>query len=366
MTLWTSEPGFDSHNVLTFRYTLPASAYPEPQHMSALHEQLVEQVAALPEVESAGAINVLPLAGDSENWGFTIDGRSAGEAAPASTMVRHVSPGYLESMRIRLLDGRALHAFDRAGSERVVVVSKAMAATYWPGENPIDRHIRFRGPAELAALTWRVVGIADDVPGSGLDRAPKATAYLTHTQWPFHMASMSLTLRTTTDPTSLVSRVRAELARIDGDLPIFDIRTMDEVRGRSLAQRRFGMLLLGLFAGVALVLALVGLYGTIAYTVSLRTREIGIRMALGARPGQILAMTVGQGIRLSAVGVLVGLLGGFALTRYLSSLLFGVSGADVPTFAGVSAVLLAVATFASWIPARRAARIEPVLALRRE
>jgi putative ABC transport system permease protein len=241
-----------------------------------------------------------------------------------------------------------------------------MASTYWPGENPIDRHIRFKGPAELAALTWRIVGIADDVPGSGLDLAPKPTAYLTHAQWPFHMASMSLALRTTTNPTSIVSRVRAEIAQVDGDLPIFDVRTMDEVRGVSLAQRRFGMLLLGLFAGVALALAAIGLYGTIAYTVSQRTREIGIRLALGARPGQILAATVGQGAGLSAVGMLFGLVGAFALTRYLGSLLYGVSGIDVPTFAGVSAALLVVALLASYLPARRAARIEPVVALRHE
>ena len=366
MTLWAMEPGFDSRHVLTFRYTLPVTAYPEPEQMSGLHEQIVERIAALPEVESAGAISALPLAGDVENWSFTIDGRSASESTTPSTLVRHVSAGYLDTMRIRLLEGRALNAFDRAGGEPVVVISKAMAATYWPGERAIDRRVQFRGPEDLAAITWRVVGIADDVPSSSLDGAPKPTLYLSYTQWPFRMPSISLAVLTRTDPSSIVTRVRAEIARVDEDLPIFHIRTMEEVRGASLAQRRFGMLLLGLFAGVALVLAVVGLYGTIAYTVSQRTREIGIRMSLGARPGQILAMMVGQGAVLSAVGMVLGLCGAFALTRYLSSLLFGVSGVDVPTYAGLSGVLQAVALLASYLPSRRAARIEPVEALHRE
>ena len=364
--LWNIDPGFDSSHVLTFRYALPVTAYPEPQHMSAVHEQIIERLVALPEVESAGATSVLPLAGEFENWSFTIDGRPVTEAAAPTTMVRHVSPGYLETMRVRLLEGRTLNAYDRTGSERVIVISRAMATTFWPGERAIDRHIRFRGPEALAAETWRVVGIADDVPASSLDAAPKPTAYLTHAQWPFHMASISLAVRTSVDPASVVSRIRAQIATVDENLPIFNIRTMDDVRAVSLAQRRFAVLLLGLFAAVALVLAVVGLYGTIAYAVSQRTREIGIRVALGATPGQILGMTVGQGMALSVTGLVVGLCAAFSLTRYLSSLLFGVSGADVPTFAGLSAVLLAVATLASYVPARRAARIEPVIALHQE
>lgn len=186
-----------------------------------------------------------------------------------------------------------------------MAISKAMASTYWPAEDPIGKHIRFGGPAELKALTWRVVGIAEDVPSSSLDVAPKPTVYLTHDQWPFHMSSMSLALRTKTDPVGLVRSLRAEIASLDNDLPVFNLMTMDAIRGESVAQRRFGMLLLGIFAGVALVLAVVRLYGTIAYIVGQRTREIGIRMALGAQKHHILTMTIRHGFLLTVMGMLV-------------------------------------------------------------
>jgi ABC-type antimicrobial peptide transport system permease subunit len=180
------------------------------------------------------------------------------------------------------------------------------------------------------------------------------------------MSSMSLALRTKTDPETVLKRIRAEIASLDDDLPVFNVKTMDAIRGDAVAQRRFGMLLLTIFAGVALVLALVGLYGTIAYLAGKRTREIGIRMAMGAQKRHILTMILGHGFLVTAMGMLVGLGGAYALTRYLSSLLFGISGTDGSTFIAVSALLLAVAMLASFIPARRAARIEPITALRYE
>jgi ABC-type antimicrobial peptide transport system permease subunit len=199
-----------------------------------------------------------------------------------------------------------------------------------------------------------------------LDVAPKPTVYITHDQFPFTTSSMSLVLRAKTDPVGMAGAVRAEIASMDHDLPIFNLMTMDEIRGDSVAQRRFGMLLLGIFAGVALVLAVVGIYGTISYMVGQHTREIGIRMAMGAQKRHILQMTVGHGLVLTAMGMLVGFGGAFALTRYLSSLLFGISGTDLSTFIAVSVLLLAVAMLASYIPARRAAKIEPIAALHHE
>jgi hypothetical protein len=245
-----------------------------------------------------------------------------------------------------------------------MVVSKSMVSRYWPGEDPIDEHIRFFGP--MRTLAWRIVGVVEDVASSSLDAAPKPTVYIPYDQFPYPTSTMSAVLQAKTDPVGLVGAVRAELAFMDGDLPIFNLMTMNGIRGDSLAQRRFGMLLLGIFAGVALVLAMLGLYGTIAYMVGRRTREIGIRMAMGAQKRHIFNMTLGQGFILTATGMLVGLGGAFALTRYLSSLLFGVSGTDPSLFVAVSVLLLAVAMLATYIPARRAATVDPMTALHYE
>ncbi len=366
VNVWSRPPGFDSTGVLTFRYTLPTSGYPAREQVSQAHRLVTERLASMPEVASVGAVSVLPLAGEFENWSFSMEGRPPGDTPNASAMVRHVSPGYLETMRIPVTAGRSLDGFDRAGGEPVVVISEAMASTYWPGQNPLDRRIRFRGPADLAAITWRVVGVAGDVPASALDGAPKPTLYLAYDQWPFALPSVSVALRVGTDPMALGNRVRTEIAAVDPDLPIFDVRTLDAVRGASVARRRFATLAFGLFAGVALLLAVVGLYGAIACLVGARTREIGIRMALGARPSRIFATTIGQGVALTVAGLLVGIAMAAALTRFLGSLLYGVSGTDPSTFAAVSLLLLAVAAVAWSVPARRAARVEPLIALRQE
>jgi predicted permease len=366
VNLWSMEPGFDPERVLTFRYTLPTASYPTKEHKAIFHRELIDRIESLPDVESAAVIVVLPLGGDHENWSFSIEGRPKEDTANANAMVRHISPGYLQNMRIPLLKGRALTHFDRAGGENVMVISKAMASTHWPTEDPIGKIIRFFGPPELMALTWRIVGISEDVPSSGLDVTPKPTVYLPQDQWPWGVSSMSLALRTKTEPAGLANTVRAEVASMDNDLPIFNLMTMNEIRGASVAQRCFGMLLLGIFAGVALVLAAVGIYGTISYMVGQRTQEIGVRMAMGAQKHHIINMIVGHGFALTLVGMLVGSVGAFALTRYLSSLLFGISGTDIPTFAAVSALLLAVALLASYFPAQRAAKIEPIAALHYE
>jgi predicted permease len=366
MNLWRADAGFDPNKVLTFRYSLPSSAYPSQEHRSSFHQQLIERIRTLPEVESAAAISHLPLGGEYDFWGFSINGRPAEDTADASLMIRQITPNYFQTLRIPLLKGRVLTMTDRAGGETVMVISKSMVSKYWPGEDPIDKHIRFGGPPALHALEWRIVGVVEDVPSSSLDVAPKATVYVPQDQFPYTNSSMSVALRAKTDPVGMVGAVRAELASMDDDLPIFNLITMNEIRGDSVAQRRFGMLLLGIFAAVALVLAVLGIYGTISYMVGQRTREIGIRMAMGAQKRHILRMTVRHGLILTAMGMLVGLGGAVALTRYLSSLLFGISGTDLSTFIAVSVLLFAVALLASYVPARRAAEIEPITALHHE
>jgi len=365
VTLWRTDAGFDPQNLLTFRYSLPSEAYSSEEAVAAFHRQLVERIESLPEVESAAAIDHLPLAGDYENWSFSIEGRPAQETAE-STMVRRISPGYLRTLKVPLLRGRAFTRFDGPGGENAMVISKAMASRFWPSQDPIDQHIRFFGPPTLRAISWRIVGVAEDVPSSDLDVVPKPIVYVPHDLWPFPPYSMSVAARTQTDPAAAAAGVRAQIRALDQDLPIFHFATMEEIRGGSVAQRRFGMLVLGIFAGVALVLAVIGIYGTVSYVVGQRTREIGIRMALGAHRRDILTMTVGQGLLLTAAGVLAGLVGAVALTRYLGSLLFGVGATDPSIFAVVSVLLLVVGLLASYIPARRAASVDPIAALHYE
>ncbi len=366
MNLWRTDAGFDPNNLLTFRYSLPSSSYSTNEHRSAFHRQLVERIGALPEVESAAVISNLPLEGDYDLWSFTIEGRPAEETANANTMIRRISPGYLGTMRIPLLKGSALTSFDRAEGDSVMIISRTMASKYWQSEDPIGDTVRFNGPPELRSIAWRIVGVVEDVPSSSLEVAARPTVYVPYDQFPFSISSMSFALRASTDPAQLERSVRAAVEAADKNLPIFNLRTMEEMRGESVARRRFGMLLIGLFAAVAMALAVVGLYGTISYVVGQRTREIGIRMAVGARRRDILEMVIRHGLALTGVGIVVGLAGAFALTRYLGSLLFGLSNRDTTTFVAVSVLLLVVAVLAAYVPARRAAKTDPIAALHYE
>jgi predicted lysophospholipase L1 biosynthesis ABC-type transport system permease subunit len=247
-----------------------------------------------------------------------------------------------------------------------MIISRAMASKYWPSGNPIGETLRFSGPPVLHAIAWRIIGIVEDVPSSRLEVAPRPTVYVPLDQFPFSISFMSLALRTNADPSGLAHSVRAVVESADGNLPIFNLRTMEEMRGESVARRRFGTLLIGLFAAVAMALAVVGIYGTISHVVGQRTREIGIRMAVGARRRDILEMVIRHGLALTGLGIAVGLAGAFALTRYLSSLLFGLSNRDLTTFVVVSVLLTAVAVLAAYVPAHRAAKTDPIAALHYE
>jgi putative ABC transport system permease protein len=353
--LMTADAGFDPRNILTFRLALPEATYPTAEQTHLLYEQLVERMEALPQVESAGANILLPLQGAMENWSF------------------YVSPGYLGTMRIPMLEGRGLARFDQRDGEHVLVIGETMARRFWPGEDPIGQRIRIRGwdtwfygPDASETTWWKIVGIAGDVPDVALGTASNPVAYMPLAQYPAPLSAMSMAVRTRADPASAVSVVRGEVLAVDGSLPIFAVRTMEEILRDSAGKTRLSMLLIGMLAGVALGLAAVGIYGVISYSVSQRTHEIGVRMALGARPGDLLRQVVVQGLLLAGAGVGIGLLGSIALTRYLDSLLFGVAATDLATFAGVSGVLLIVALTAAFLPARRAAVVEPVAALRYE
>ncbi len=369
-----TDPGFDPADMVTFRISLPEAAYPTAEQTDLFHQQLLERLEALPQVESAAVINQPPLAGDLEIWGFAIEGRAASDAdAAANLRLRTVSPGYFTTMKIPLQRGRLLTRFDARHGENVLVVSRAMAERFWPGEDPVGQRLRIRGwetwfggPDATETIWWRIVGVVGDVPDVALDAGPNPIAYMPYAQYPDPSLTMSVVARATSGTAGAVTAARGEVLALDGDLPIFRVRTMDEILRDSVARRRVSMLLLVVFAAAALVLAVVGIYGVVSYSVAQRTHEIGVRLALGARPRDILVEVVGQSLLLGGIGAGIGLAGALLLTRFLESLLFGVAATDPATLGGVPAVLILAALAAAYLPARRAAITDPVAALRYE
>jgi putative ABC transport system permease protein len=279
-----------------------------------------------------------------------------------------VSPDYFKTIGIALDKGRALTDQDREGTPFVAVINETMARTFFAGQDPIGRRIKLGGLE--APFPWlSIVGVVGDVRHNGLETEAKLQMYVPYQQPPlpdFNVTSMFLAVRTSAEPSTLVAAVRREVAVLDKDQPVADIKTMNERLDESSAPRRFNMLLLAIFAALALMLAAVGIYGVMSYSVTQRTHEIGVRVALGARSGDVLKLIVGQGMLLALIGVGLGLAGAFALTRLMTSLLFGVSPSDPLTFVCVALVLSAVALFACLIPARRATRVDPMVALRYE
>jgi putative ABC transport system permease protein len=279
-------------------------------------------------------------------------------------ITRVVSPGYFKTMSIPLLDGRVFTEGDKSDSPPVVVISETMARRFWPNENPLGKRIKVG-----RSTSWRpwltIIGVVKDVRQYELIIEPKPQMYVPHQQADFFEPG-ALVIRANFDPLSLAGTVRQTVWEIDKDQPVSDISTMEEVIADSVARQRFSMWLLGIFAGVALVLAAVGIYGVMSYSVAQRTREIGIRLALGAQRSDVLKMTIGGGLRLVLMGAAIGLVAALVLTRVMSSLLFGVSPTDPLTFISISIVLISVAVVASYIPALRATRVDPMFALRYE
>ena len=367
------DPGFDPQNVLTCDINLPESKYQSPQ-AAQFYERLLERVAALPGVSAAGAVEFLPMTGMDGNTGLLIEGRP--KPAPSERIFAHqrvVTPDYFRALGMRLRQGRVFTAADNDKASRVAIINETMARRYWPGENPIGKRaaldfeaMRFypdRAPDFDLALGLReIVGVVADVRHTGLAGETVPEFYAPLAQRPSR--DMTLVVRTAADPTGTLSLVRREVYALDKDQPIANENTMSEWMAASVAQPRFNFLLLNVFAAVALALAGLGIYGVVAWTVAQRTQEIGIRMALGARAEDVFRLMVGQGMKPALLGVALGLFGAAALTRLMKTLLFEMSATDPLTFIAVASLLTFVALLACWIPARRATKVDPMLALR--
>jgi predicted permease len=352
--------GFDARNVLTMRVALPPARYPKGPQMAAFYDQVVKKVSAMPGVRSAAVCSALPVRPVRFSPVLVQGQPEIPLAARPLMAIQMVSPAYFRTLRVALRQGREFNERDDPGAPLVAVVNETLVRRYWPHDNPIGKHLllgRMVKPTE-------VVGVAADVSNLSLAAAPEAEVYLPFPQRPW--ASMNLILRTAGDPRNWTGAARAAVAAVDRDQPVTAVNTMEEVLAASTAQQRFSVFLLGVFSVTALVLAAVGLYGAIAYSVAERTQEMGIRIALGADTGDILRMIVGQGLALALAGLVIGAVAALALTRLMSGLLFQVSAADPASFAAGALLFAVVAALASYLPARRATRVDPTEALRYE
>lgn len=363
--LLSVSPGFNGKNLLTMEINLPRAKYGQPHQQAAFFDQLVQRVAAIPGIQSVGGTNHLPLGGSNSSVSFTVKGHpplGPGESAP-TTNWRAVTPDYFRTMQIPLLSGRSFTESDRDGAPVVVVISDTMARRFWPDENAVGQQINLGGAGDNAPVA-SIVGIVGDVKHWGLDAEVKSQMYLSYLQDP--PSRLTIVARGEADPMSLVSAMRSEVFALDKDQPVANIRTMQNVLASSVSRRGFTMTLLAMFAVVALILAVVGIYGVISYSVTQRRHEIGVRLALGAEKMSILKLIIGQGMKLALVGIGVGLAAAVALTRLLSTLLYGISATDLATFLSTPLILIAVAFLASYIPARRATKLDPMIAIRNE
>jgi putative ABC transport system permease protein len=368
------DPGFDPSRLLTAEVELSAVRYDTPAKIRAFYGELVHRLEALPGVGSAAAARALPMTGRLEigDWSFIVEGRHADPPVPADRIAadwQALTPGYFETLRIPVLQGRAIEEQDRSDATQVVVVNRTLARLAWPGQDPIGQRILLGGGG--VDSVWRtVVGIVGDVRHRGLTAQPRPEMYLPHTQFPAGTGTpqrtMRIVLRAGGDPVALAGPVRAALAGLDRAVPLVDVQTMDQAMGNWAAERRLTTILVAAFAALALALGGVGVYGVVAHLVVQRTREIGIRIALGALPREILGLVMRQGAWLAAAGVALGVAGALAASRVLTGLLFQVAPTDPLTYAGTSLALLGVAAVAALVPALRATRTDPVEALRSE
>jgi putative ABC transport system permease protein len=363
--LYGVDPGFRSDRILTMDIGLPNAKYPEGTAKPLdFYRELLAQINALPGVECAGAVNVLPLGSNFDSAGTEPEGfiHAPGQLPYPERYI--VTPGYLRALGIRLTRGRIFTEADNEGAPLVAMVSSTAAQRWWPNQDPIGRHIRVPG-FDPSPQPWRtIVGVVEDVKQAALEAPATMQVYLPHAQ--YRIGYLTLVVRTKSDPLSLADEVRRQVMKEDPEQAVSNIASMDQVLSVSIASRRFSAALLGTLAVLGLLLASVGVYGVISYGVSRRVREIGIRMALGARQGDVLALVVGQGMKLLLVGVATGTFLALLLTPVMSNLLFGVKPDDPITFAGSAAFLALIGVLACYIPARRATNVDPVVALRSE
>jgi putative ABC transport system permease protein len=352
------DPGFRPENVLAADISLPSSRYKNGRQVLNFQRQLLERIATLPGVRSVGAAAYLPFSGTSNSWTITIEGRPGEWPEPGW---RPVTANYFRTMGTPLVKGRDFAASDDdETAPGVAIINEAAARAYWPGEEPLG------GRFKLEGRSYSVIGVVKDVKHVQLDGEATPEMYFPYSQLPITWRGMTVVARTEFTPEQIAAALRSAVQELDKDQPIYNVRTLEALLAKSVARPQFHMLLLGSFAALALFLAGLGLYGGMSYAVSQRTHEIGIRMAFGAQPRDALRLVLGAGLTLTLTGIAMGLLAAFALTRVMASLLFGVSVTDPLTFAVVALLLITVALLACFVPARRATKVEPVVALRHE
>jgi predicted permease len=357
----TETAGFEPDDILTMYVVLSDTQYVEAHQQARFFQQVTERVDALSGVDAVGAIYALPFTGSAAYNGFGVEGRPTTPPKSHTLLYHAVTPGYFHAMGIPLIRGRVLSERDSTEAPPVIVVNETLARQHWPDEDPVGKRISL-GDEDFYR---EVVGVVGDVRHFGYERIPEPEGYLSYHQKT--VPRMALVVRARGgDPLRLVGAVTEQVYAVDGNQPVFAVRTMEEVLYRSTRQRRFTVQLLGLFAAVAILLALVGIYGVMSYTVNRRIHEIGIRMALGARRAEVMQLTLAWGLKLVLVGTVLGVLGTLAGARVIASLLYGISATDPAVLGGVILLLVAVASAAAFIPAHRAARVDPVVALRHE
>lgn len=371
-SLWTVlgvDPGINPDQVLTWRHSLPAARYNTPEKAIRFYDSLREGLGGLPGVVSSGAVRGLPLTGAIGDWDFEIEGRPWVDGQEPVGDWQVATPGYFETMQVRLLKGRFFEESDRADSLQVALVNETLARHYWPDEDPLGKRIKLMaGPEDAPWVT--IVGVIGDIRQMGLGQPPRKEFYRPHSQ--FHRStaravrSLSIVLRAQGDLEALAGPIRQLVGEIDPSMPVARLRAMNEVLSDSVSTSRFLAWMLGAFAAVALLLAAVGIYGLLSYSVSRRGREIGIRMALGADRKRVLGMVVRQGLALAAIGVALGIGGALALTRLMQGLLYEVDPHDPFTFLAIPSAVLAIALLSSYLPSRRATQVDPMTALRAE
>ncbi|HLY60819.1 MAG TPA: ABC transporter permease [Terriglobia bacterium] len=362
--LMNVDPGFDPQNVLTMNVELPDSRYANETQMIAFEQNALDRLAKLPGVHYAGGVFGLPLGSMLIRGDISIEGQPAPPADinPSKSVV---SADYFRAAGIRLIKGRYFDDHDTQTSAHVIIINENMARLFWPHQDPIGQRIK---PGFSNDQWCSIVGVVGDVKQSSFAEKPSTAFYLPYAQAPvaFLMHNITFVVRTGSEPLNIADQARQAIGAVDPDLPVFDVATMQELVYQSMSEPRFNTVLLGIFAALAFVLATVGIYGVMSYTVTQRTHEIGVRIALGAERVDVFKLVVGQGMMLALVGVGIGLAAAFGLTRFLASFLFGVQPTDPVTFVGVSLLLTSVALAASYIPARRAMKVDPMVALRHE
>jgi putative ABC transport system permease protein len=358
------DPGFNAENVLTMDVWLPGAKYPKAPNWIGFYDRVIEQVKTIPGVRSAGVTSILPLASNFDGRAVQVEDHPVTRGEEPEAELYITTPGYLEAMEIPVQRGRSFTEHDKEGAQLVALVSETFAQRYWPDENPVGKRIRFPGSASRPQPWREVVGVVKDVKQRRLDTGGTLQLYLPLLQYP--SSAMTLVVRAEPDAAAMTAAVRKEILAVDSEQAVFNVSTMNQLLLDSISLRRFLMTLLGAFAAVALTLAAVGIYGVISYSVTQRTHEIGIRLALGANSRDVLKLVVGHGLWLALLGVCIGVAVALAVTRLMIAMLYSVGAADPATFVSISLLLILVAVLASYIPALRAMRVDPMVALRHE